>query len=135
MASVDGTRTPGSPQIMWADIDFGILATSETITVGHLPAGAFYTGIQVTGITIFNSGTSDKLEIGTGAYGATAADVDSIEDDVDVQATGVIALTYVIEPLTIISADYSVPISVTYTAVGVQSTTGKARVAITFVQP
>lgn len=135
MASSNGINVSRSPQVMVADIDWGILATAETVTLGYLPAGSYFTIIRATVTEAFDSGTSDVLEIGTGAYGSTSADVDSIEDTTNLQSAGVVTMTYVIKPLTIISADYAVPITATYTAVGTQSTSGECRIALEFIQP
>lgn len=124
----------GKPvQVIEGDQVFG--AAVVTTQIGVLPEDAYMNDIKVTVTTAFDSGTTDTLTIGHGAFGSTAADPDFFEAAIDVKtAAGIIALT-LLNRHEAISASDGVPITITYTPVGTAATAGAAKVIFEFVQP
>ena len=119
-------------QQLFGTIVFG--AAASTATIGYLPPNAVMTNMHVDVQTAFDSGTSDTLTIGHGAFGSTSADVDEFEAAVDVKtAAGRIALT-ALQGGAVISASDSVPITVTYTPVGTAATAGTCTVVFEYLQ-
>lgn len=130
MATTQQLTTP--LQVILADITF---ADTGTTTIGYLPPGARLFQIKVQVTTQFDSGTSDVLTIGHGAYGTTAADPDEFEADVDLDnAAGDIAVTQLRMGEAISTTD-TVPVTITYTSTGTAPTAGAATVIFTYIQP
>ncbi len=124
----------GKPiQVIDANQAFG--AAVVTTEIGVLPEDAFMNDIKVTVLTAFDSGTSDTLTIGHGAFGSTAADPDFFEAAIDVKtAAGIITLTLLNRHVAISASD-GVPITMTYTPVGTAAAAGDVKVIFEFAQP
>lgn len=123
----------GKPiQILTGDQVFGSAAV--TTQIGVLPEDAFMNDIKVTVTTAFDSGTSDTMIVGHGAFGSTAADPNFYETAIDVSNAGIITLT-LLNRHEAISAVGGVPITITYTPVGTAATAGAAVVVFEYAQP
>ncbi len=123
----------GKPiEVIIGDQAFG--SAVVTTEIGVLPEDAYMNDIKVTVTTAFDSGTSDVMLIGHGAFGSTAADPNFYETAIDVSSAGIITLT-LLNRHEAISAVGGVPITMTYTPVGTAATAGAAKVVFEYAQP
>ena len=122
----------GKPiQIIVGNQAFG--GSAVTTEIGVLPEDAYMNDIKVTVTTAFDSGTTDTMIIGHGAFGSTAADPNFYETAIDVSSAGIITLT-LLNRHEAISAVGGVPITMTYTPVGTAATAGAAVIVFEFAQ-
>ena len=122
----------GKPiQIIVGNQAFG--SSAVTTEIGVLPEDAYMNDIKVTVTTAFDSGTTDTMIIGHGAFGSTAADPNFYETAIDVSSAGIITLT-LLNRHEAISAVGGVPITMTYTPVGTAATAGAAVIVFEFAQ-
>ena len=109
---------------LWAYVDFELADVATAQDAFELPAGAIVVGGFVQPITTFNAATTATLKVGDALdddrYTATAADVKALA----------------VVPLTI--TGYQMPamgkLKVTYASTGAAATTGKCRLAVSYIR-
>ena len=124
------TTSQQSMTTIVADVTY---ADTGTVSMGNLPPGAVVQDIKVFATAAWDSSTSDVMTIGHGAFGSTSADVDEFEASIDIQATGLIALT----PLqlgVVLSSTDNVPLTFTITNTGTGLSAGALTIMLTYVQ-
>ncbi|KKK93671.1 hypothetical protein LCGC14_2690560 [marine sediment metagenome] len=134
-----GENTTTARQVLRLNVKFddtdsaGAGVEGTVIDMGSIPANAYPTNIQVFGRTVFNSGTSDVLDIGFGAFGSTSADPNAFTAALDITASGELTVTKLLMG-DVQSTTENVPITATWTAVGAAATTGEIEINLEYVQ-
>lgn len=128
MATISGFDNKKSSFIV--DITF---SDTGTFSIGNLPSNSLVTDIKVFVSTAFDSGTSDSLSIGIGAYGSVSADSDYFETAVDLQSAGNATLTK-LNQLQVLEANEPVPLTGTISSNGSAVSAGVAHIEIEYIQ-
>ena len=101
-------------------------ADTGTITVGKLPAGAIVVGAGVIVSTVWNSGTSDVLDIGT------SGDGDGFATDLALTTVGNIVWDELATSNDLYSSS-EVTVTAEVTSVGTTATTGVGHVYVQYI--
>lgn len=111
------------PQFVTQDFDYTELTTATAVALAKLPAGARVVGGGLLVETVWNSGSSDVLDLGDGAD-----DDRYTSSQIDLTSLGFTALT-----LTYFKNTTTDWVDGTWTGVGAVPTTGAARLFVEYI--
>ncbi len=112
----------------------GATVDAVALSLGAISAGSYVINIQAIIRVAFDSGTTDVLDIGVGAFGSTVADPNEFVAAADVSAAaGEITLTKLLMGV-VTDADVDVPLTATWTAAGTAATAGEVEILVYVTQ-
>lgn len=116
--------------------DFGTLTSGVTSALDavKLPPGAIPLRVFATITQVFNSGTSDTIDVGYSQSGSIV-DVDDFVDLQNAQALGMMALASGSDLGKILSASVESVITVNLISTGTAPTTGAGFVVVEYMEP